>query len=243
MVVWESVPISVSGNANGRPPSLPRLDDAGQVLEVDLVDDPGVRRDDAEVVEGALAPAQERVALAVPLELALGVLEHGQAGAELVDLHGVVDDELGRDLRVDRRRIAAQGDHRLAHRGEVDDRGHAREVLEEDARRAERDLVLRLGLGVPLGDGTHLLGAAVAQRLRAEDVLEQDAKRVRKPRDIGLRAEGAEPCERVRRAAGDELLEDRVCSPPRLDSRLRRFAAAGLRPGTDARLPEPPRTQ
>ena len=122
----------------------------------------------------------------------------------------MVDDELGGDLGVDRRRVAAQRDHRLAHCGEVDDRGHPCEVLEEDARRAERDLVLRLGLGVPLGDGTHLLGASVAQRLRPEHVLEQDAKRVWKPRDIVLRAESAEPRERVRRAAGDELLKDRV---------------------------------
>ena len=48
-------------------------DDAREVLEVDLVHDPGVGRHDGEVVEGVLAPAQERVALLVALELALGV--------------------------------------------------------------------------------------------------------------------------------------------------------------------------
>ena len=48
-------------------------DDPAQVLEVDLVADPGRRRHDAEVVEGLLAPAQEGVALAVALVVAVGV--------------------------------------------------------------------------------------------------------------------------------------------------------------------------
>ena len=96
-------------------------DHAREVLEVDLVDDAGVRRDDLEVLEGALAPAQERVALLVALELHLGVDAEGVARAEDVDLHGVVDDQLGRDERVDLRRVAAEVGHRVAHRGEVDD--------------------------------------------------------------------------------------------------------------------------
>ena len=47
IVVCESVPTSVSGNA--RPVAC--LDHAREVLEVDLVDDARVRRDDLEVVE------------------------------------------------------------------------------------------------------------------------------------------------------------------------------------------------
>ena len=43
--------------------SSSRHDDAREVLEVDLMDDAGVGRHDAEIAEGLLAPAQERVAL------------------------------------------------------------------------------------------------------------------------------------------------------------------------------------
>ena len=57
---------------------LPRLDHPRQVLDVDLVDDAGLRRDDAEVLEGRLSPAQERVALPVALELELGVAGEGE---------------------------------------------------------------------------------------------------------------------------------------------------------------------
>ena len=76
-------------------------DDAGQVFEIDLVDDAGVGRHDAEVLERLLAPAQEDVALAVARELEVGVPEKRGGAAELVDLHRVVDDELDGLERVD----------------------------------------------------------------------------------------------------------------------------------------------
>ena len=79
IVVCESVPTSVSGYASAWPSDLLAEDDAREVLEVDLVDDAGVGRHDAEVVERVLAPAQERVALAVARELELGVQLGGVA--------------------------------------------------------------------------------------------------------------------------------------------------------------------
>src|ERR687885_823408 len=84
-------------------PSTPRplIIVAGEVLEVHLVADAGVRRDDREVVERLLAPAQELVALAVALELELGVRLEGVAQREDVDLDRVVDHELGGNERVD----------------------------------------------------------------------------------------------------------------------------------------------
>ena len=74
IVVWLSVPTSVSGYA--RPFSAPE-DDAREVLEVHLVADARVGRHDAEVAERVLAPAEERVALLVALELELGVRREG----------------------------------------------------------------------------------------------------------------------------------------------------------------------
>jgi hypothetical protein len=71
-------------------------DDAGQVLDVDLVHDPGARRHHLEVVEGRLAPAQELVPLAVAAVLDLHVAGEGVRGAEDVGDHRMVDDQLGR---------------------------------------------------------------------------------------------------------------------------------------------------
>ncbi len=152
------------------------VDDAGEVLEVHLVADAGARRDDLEVAERALAPAQEGIALAVPLELELDVSPEGALGAEQVDLDGMVDHELRRDQRIDLRGVAAQVGDRIAHRGQIDHRGHTGEVLHQDTRRRKRDLVGRLGLGVPARDRLDVGVVAVPK-----DVLEQHAQGVRKP--------------------------------------------------------------
>ncbi len=84
--------------------------------------DARVGRHDLEVVKRGLAPAQERVALLVALELELGVALERLRGAEDVDLDRVVDHQLGRHQRVDLVGIAAHRLHRVAHRREVDDR-------------------------------------------------------------------------------------------------------------------------
>ena len=117
IVVWESVPTQVSGYAW---PSAVH-DHAGQVLDVDLVHDAGARRDDLEVVEGGLAPAQELVALALR-SYSMSTLRSKASGrAEEVDDDRVVDDQLGRGQRVDLGRVAAEVADGLAHGGQVDD--------------------------------------------------------------------------------------------------------------------------
>ena len=72
------------------------LDDAGEVLEVHLVHDSGRGRYDLEALEGALAPSEERVPLAVPPELELRVAHDRESGRVLVHLYRVVDHELDR---------------------------------------------------------------------------------------------------------------------------------------------------
>ena len=95
-----------------------REDDARRVMEVlpkrmakhgrtvhpektRLVDFRSPRRDDPEVPEGSLRPPQEGVPLAVSGVLVLDVSFVGARGAECVDLHRVVDDEVDGHLRVD----------------------------------------------------------------------------------------------------------------------------------------------
>ena len=86
------------------------------------MDDPGPGRHDAQVAERGLRPAQQLVALAVALVLALDVDRERAGAAPGVDLDRVVDHEVGGHERVDLRRVAAEVGHRVAHRREVDDR-------------------------------------------------------------------------------------------------------------------------
>jgi hypothetical protein len=202
-----------------RPVSVLDEHDPREVLEVDLVDDARVGRDDGEVVERVLAPAQEGVALLVALELALGVAGEGVARAVGVDLHRMVDDELGRDERVDHRRVAAHVRHRVAHRRQVDDRGHPREVLHHDPGRRERDLLRRLGGRIPARERLDVRRGHRAVVLRAQEVLEQDLQREREPLDVeGVlqRAEAVDLDGAVadrQRAAGVEAIGGQSGSP------------------------------
>ncbi len=106
-------------------------------------------------------------------------------GAVFVDLDGVVDDELGGLQGVDLLGVAAEGDHGVAHGGEVDDGGDAGEVLHEHAGRPEGDLAVLDVLGVPGSEGGDVFlrhGDAV---LEAHEVLQQDAQGERQARDVG----------------------------------------------------------
>ncbi len=174
MVVCESVPTRVSGNAT-RPVSSSSVgDDGGQELEIDLVDDPGSRGHDPQVPERRLRPAQELVPLTVALVLALDVEGEGTGTAPGVDLDRVVDDEVRGDQRVHPRGVAAQVRHRVAHHGEVHDRRNAGEVLEHDPAGHERDLGLAGPSGAPAGERRNVVLADDATARMAERVLEQD---------------------------------------------------------------------
>ena len=109
------------------------LDDVREVFEVDLVADAHPGRDQREVVERLLRPAQKGVALAVALDLLLDVSRVRVTKAEGVDLHGVVDDQVDGHQRVDLSRVLARALHRGSHRRQVDHGRHPREVLHQDA--------------------------------------------------------------------------------------------------------------
>ena len=153
-------------------------DDARQVLDVDLMDDASARRDDAEVGQRPLPPAQELVALGVALVLALLVALQGSGQTEGVDLHGVVDDHLGGVEGVDDLGVTAEVGDRLSHGGQIDDARHTREVLHDDAGGGELDLCVGLGGRVPGGQGAHVVGCDVGTVLGAQQVLGQHLEAV-----------------------------------------------------------------
>ena len=136
--------------------------------------DAGIRRYDLEVVEGFLAPAQEAVALAVTGELNLAVFIQRTGLSEGIDLHRVVDDQLGGNQRVDIGSRTAELDHGIAHRSKIDHAGHASEILQNDPCRHEGDFGIRILLGIPLGNG---FDGSLGHRnavFTTKQVLEQD---------------------------------------------------------------------
>ena len=161
-------------------------DGLGQVLEVHLMADARPGGHDAEIVEGRRTPAQEFVALDVALILALDVLVEGTRRAEMVDHDRVVDDQIDRIQRVDFCRIGAEGRHGVAHGGQVDNGGHAGEVLHQDASRAEGDLVLDRALVLDPGSDRLEVGFADGNPvLVAQQVLQQHLHRARQAGNPG----------------------------------------------------------
>ena len=185
---------------------------AGQVLEIDLVADAHARGHGRKIVERSLSPLEEGVALAVALELKRGVHVVGVRGAKLVHLHGVVDDQLRRLQRVDLVRVASQRLHGVSHRGQVDDCGHAGEVLHQHARGHVGDLARGLGFGVPVGEKADVVRRHGAAIFVAQQILKQDAQGERKLRQVSRRV-GPGNCVQVE--IGDSLrsaLQGRFCS-------------------------------
>ena len=159
-------------------------DNPGQILEVDLMNDPGGRRNHLEIVEGGLAPLQELIALTVALKLPLDVDLQGRGSGKRVHLHGMVDNQLRRDQGIDLPGISSQPRHGFSHGRQVDDRRNACEVLEHHSCRREGDLLGWLCLWIPLHQRLDVLGGDRLAIFVAQQVFEQNPERERKPVDF-----------------------------------------------------------
>ena len=157
-----------------------RHDHVRELLDVQLMADARPWRHDTHVVEALLRPFQEVIALLVARELQLHVLRKRAGAAGRVRDDRVVDHQIAGDLRVDLRRIAAQLGARLAHDCEVHEHRHAREVLEQHARRRELHLAAHLARVACRHDAPgQLLGRLRALGV-AQHVLQQHRQRVGK---------------------------------------------------------------
>ena len=187
-------------------------DNRGEVFEVDLVDDAGFRRHGAEVLEGGLAPLQELVTFTVAIVFEDGVQVERIGAAEVIDLDGMVDDEVDGDERVGLLGVGAFGGERVAHGGQVDDAGHAGEVLQQHAGRHHVDVLGGAG-GVPFADVFGVGGFEGDAVFVADDVFKKDAdgiRQARKLRDAFL-FERPEAVNRVVFAADGERLRGAEC--------------------------------
>src|SRR5579871_5924919 len=123
-----------------------RPDRLREIFQVYLMADTGTGRNDAEIGKGLLTPTQERIALAIALELDLDIFPERVARAKIVDHDRVIDHEIDFGERIDLLHFAAELLHGIAHGCKIDHGRNAGEILHENERGPERDL----GLGFPL---------------------------------------------------------------------------------------------
>ena len=112
----------------------------------------GAWRNDFEVRERLLSPFEELVALTVALVLSFNVALQRHWGSEDIDLNGVVNNQFGGHLRVNLLRVPTHRLVRLTHDRKVDHTRNSGEVLKNDSRRRELNLILRLRLWIPRGN-------------------------------------------------------------------------------------------
>ncbi len=104
--------------------------------------DPGPRWNDSQSRKRGLPPFQERIAFPIALELKIGILRKRILRAEIIGLHGMIDHQFDRLQWIDRLWVAAHLCHCVAHRRQIDDARDAGKVLQQDARRRERNFAL-----------------------------------------------------------------------------------------------------
>ena len=146
-----------------------------EILEVHLVHDADAGRHDAESFECLLAPFEELVALAVALEFHVEVELERVGRAVEIDLHRVVHDEINRHEGLDDGRVAAKAFHCGAHGGEVHQKRHAGEVLQNNTGDDEGDLLLSGCLRIPVCERLDITRLDFFPIAVAEHGLENDA--------------------------------------------------------------------
>ena len=106
IVVCESVPTTVSGNADHELVLLFSEDDAREIFEIYLMADARIGRDDFEILEALLPPPEEGIALKIALHFEAGIEGERVRCAEFIDLNGMVDHEFSGEQGIDFRCVA-----------------------------------------------------------------------------------------------------------------------------------------
>lgn len=161
-----------------------RPDHLRQIFQIDLMADAGTRRDDAELVERFLTPAQERITLAVALEFQRDILLERVLASGDVHHDGMVDHQIDGDERIDLLRITAERDDAIAHGRQIDHGRDACEVLHQNAGGLERHFLRGMGVLRPVNDRLRVLDAVGRTIRKAQDVFEQHFQADGQARDV-----------------------------------------------------------
>ena len=161
------LPVDITGHHHAR-----------EILQIDLVDDARAGWNHLEILERLLTPAQEAITLHVALELDLAVEVQRIGAAEHVNLDRVIDDQLGRDQRIDLTGVAPEFADCIAHRGQVHHARHASEVLQHDACRHEGDFRVRLLVRIPVGHRFDVFRQHAHSVFVPEQVFQENFQRV-----------------------------------------------------------------
>jgi hypothetical protein len=149
-----------------------------------LVNNTDSGRNDLESLESLLAPLEEFVALAIPLEFEVEVLLERVGGAGEVDLDGVIDNEIDGNKRFDELGAFVHSFNRTTHGGEVHQKGDSGKILKDDPGDNERNFFGSRSLGIPIDEIFDVLLGDTLSIAVAEKGFEDDTDRNRELGDF-----------------------------------------------------------
>ena len=151
---------------------------ARKIFEIYLVADSRVWRHYLEIVKCGLTPAQKCISLHVALKFQLRVEPESIDAAKIIDLHGMVDDQLGGEQRIDALGISAHALHRFAHCSQIDDCRHTSKILQQHPRGHEGNFFFSRS-GTPIGQRLDVRGVNESVVFAAQKIFKQNAQRKR----------------------------------------------------------------
>ena len=118
---------------------IPVLDEYGlrDVFEIHLVADSNIGRHHTTILKCLLSPFEKDVSFTVAFQLTVGVEGERSRTTVLIDLYGMIDDQVDLLEGINPFRVAAHLLDDISHRGKIYNRRNAREVLHQDACRTK----------------------------------------------------------------------------------------------------------
>ena len=113
------------------------------VFEVHLMANSNIWRYHAAILERFLPPFEKDVSFTVPLQLSIGVEGKSRGSTVLIDLNGMVDDQIDLLKRINPLRVATHAPDDVTHRRQIDNRGNTCEVLHQHTRWTECNFLFK----------------------------------------------------------------------------------------------------
>jgi hypothetical protein len=128
----------------------PLLHPLGQIFEIDLMHNANPRRHNAKGLKSLLSPFKKLITLPVPLELHVKIQAQRLRPAGKIDLYRVVNHQIDGHKRLDDLRIAIHLRYRRTHSRKIYKQRHSGEILQDNPRHDERNLLLNRIFGIPI---------------------------------------------------------------------------------------------
>ena len=163
---------------------IPSHHNLPDIFKVHLMAYSGVRRHDPEIVETLLSPLQERISFLVSLVLFGNIFFQGIHRTVIINLNGVVDNQIYRNQRIDFHGIFTKIFYCIPHGGQIHHCRHTGEILHQNPGRMKRNFHRLVILSFPASNILHVFFLNRSPVQFSQQVFNQDSNGKWEPLNI-----------------------------------------------------------